>query len=63
LPWFIIYCCHANMAARIFERMHSSYTDCQWTVRECRGENAEPLIAHIVLAEFDIDTGMHITTL
>ena len=45
------------MAGKLFKNLELSFEDTKWSIKATRGEEAEPLIDFIVLAEFDIDTG------
>jgi hypothetical protein len=44
-------------AVKLFQNLEPSFEDTKWKIKTTRGEQAEPLIDYIVLAEFDIDTG------
>jgi hypothetical protein len=44
-------------AVKLFENLEPSFEDTKWKIKATRGDQAEPLIDYIVLAEFDIDTG------
>jgi hypothetical protein len=45
------------MATRLFGQFQSNVEVRDWFIKAIRGENLEPLVDFIILAEFDIDTG------